>query len=274
VRSRAATGTEAVSMTASHSDPDLPHRLTLHDDDDVMIPLIRKLERFGPVSTEDRAILTRLCGAITLVGPRMEIVREGERPDGVHVLLEGMACRCKLRANGTRQILAYLVPGDFCDLDTGLLDRRDHAITSLSACRFTRMGFAPLGNLVREQATLVTTLRRANLVDDAILREWIVNLGSRSAIERIAHLFLELLMRLRAVGLARGEGYDLPVSQLDLADATGLASVHVNRTLQDLKRQGLIELRSRILTIRNVQRLTSLAGFDPRYLSLDPMASR
>ncbi|WP_244472665.1 Crp/Fnr family transcriptional regulator [Methylobacterium sp. Leaf89] len=136
------------------------------------------------------------------------------------------------------------------------------------------MGFAPLGNLVREQATLVTTLRRANLVDDAILREWIVNLGSRSAIERIAHLFLELLMRLRAVGLARGDGYDLPVSQLDLADATGLASVHVNRTLQDLKRQGLIELRSRILTIRNVQRLTSLAGFDPRYLSLDPMTSR
>lgn len=261
-------------MSASGAGPGLPRRLASRDDDAVTAPLIRKLERFGAVSAEDRAILTRLCVPVDPVGPRTEIAREGERPDGVFVLVEGMACRYKLRADGTRQILAYLVPGDFCDLDIGLLDRRDHAIASLSACRIARMDPAPLGDLVSQQPRLVTTLRRANLVDDATLREWLVNLGSRSAIERIAHLFLELLMRLRAVGLARGDGYDLPVSQLDLADTTGLSTVHVNRTLQELKRQGLIELRSRILMIRNVQRLTSLAGFDPRYLSLSSTTLR
>lgn len=259
-------------MSAAASGPLLSRRLTVGDDDGVTAPLARKLARFGPVSADDRAILARLCVPLGPVGPRTDIAREGERPDGVRVLLEGMACRSKLRADGTRQILAYLVPGDFCDLDLGLVDRRDHAIASLSACRFGRMDFAPLGDLVAEGAPVIATLRQANLVDDAILREWLVNLGSRSAIERIAHLFLELLTRLRAVGLARGDGYDLPVSQLDLADTTGLSTVHINRTLQDLKRQGLIELRSRVLTIRNVERLTSLAGFDPRYLSLDPPA--
>lgn len=261
-------------MSASASDPGLPRHLAVCDDDDVTALLIRKLERFGVVSLEDRSILRRLSVPITPVGARMEVAREGERPDGVFVLLEGMACRYKLRANGTRQILAYLVPGDFCDIDIGLVERRDHAIGSLSACRFARMDFAPLGDLVAEQAPVIKTLRQANLVDEATLREWLVNLGSRSAIERIAHLFLELLMRLRAIGLARGDGYDLPVSQLDLADTTGLSTVHVNRTLQDLKRQGLIELRSRILMIRNVQRLTTLAGFDPRYLALDSATFR
>lgn len=261
-------------MSPSASGPGLPRRLAVCDDDDVTAPLTRKLERFGAVSADDQAILTRLCIPIGSVGARTEIAREGERPDGVFVLLEGMACRYRLRANRTRQILAYLVPGDFCDIDIGLVNRRDHAIASLSACRFGRMDFAALGDLVGEQAPVIKTLRQANLVDDATLREWLVNLGSRSAIERIAHLFLELLMRLRAIGLARDDGYDLPVSQLDLADSTGLSTVHVNRTLQDLKRQGLIELRSRILTIRNVQRLTTLAGFDPHYLSLDSATFR
>lgn len=230
-------------------------------------PLIHKLEHFGTLTAEDRDILTSLCAETFPVGSRTEVARDGERPTGIFVLLDGMACRFKLRANGARQILAYMVPGDFCDLDIALLDRRDHAIASLSPCRFARIAFDPLQDLAQDRNHLIALMRRANLMDDAILREWLVNLGSRSAIERIAHLLLELLTRLRTVGLARSDGYDLPTSQIDLADTTGLSTVHVNRTLQDLKRQGLIELRSRVLTIRNIPCLTSLSGFDPAYLA-------
>jgi CRP-like cAMP-binding protein len=105
-------------------------------------------------------------------------------------------------------------------------------------------------------------------VDDATLREWLLNIGSRSAIQRIAHLFCEMLTRFRAVGLAQGDCYELPISQLDLAETTGLSTVHVNRTLQELRRQGLIEFRSRSLMIRNLPHLQILGEFDPTYLSL------
>ncbi|MCI9880895.1 Crp/Fnr family transcriptional regulator [Methylobacterium goesingense] len=237
-------------------------------------PLIRRLEHFGALTAEDRAILSEFCADPFAVGARTEIAQDGARPTGAFVLLDGMACRSKLRADGTRQILAYLVPGDFCDLDGALLDRRDHAIAALSSCRVARIGFDAIRDLTAARSALIPLMRRASLVDDAILREWLINLGSRSAIERIAHLFLELLMRLRAVGLARADGYDLPASQVDLADSTGLSTVHVNRTLQELKRRGLIEMRSRILQIRNVPGLTSLSGFDPRYLAPGPTVGR
>ncbi len=185
-----------------------------------------------------------------------------------------MACRYRLRADGTRQILAYLVPGDFCNIDIGLVERRDHAIGSLSACRFARMDFAPLGDLVAQQAPVIKTLRQANLVDEATLREWLVNLGSRSAIERIAHLFLELLMRLRAIGLARGRrlrssrlaarprGYDRSLDRARQPHAPGLEAPGPDRAALPH------------LMIRNVQRLTTLAGFDPRYLALDSATFR
>lgn len=232
-------------------------------------PLIHKLERFGPLAEPERDLLTRLAAEASLVAPRTDLAHEGEIPNCLFVFLEGMACRYKVRSSGARQILAYLVPGDFCDVDVGLLTRRDHAISTLSSCRVARIELDTLQDLLVNQPSLIRAMRRATLVDDATAREWLVNVGSRSAIERIAHLFLELLLRLRAIGLTRGDSYDLPVSQLDLAETTGLSTVHVNRTLQDLKRQGLIELRSRLLTIRNVPRLVTLSGFNPRYLSLE-----
>ena len=186
-------------------------------------PLVRKLEAFGRLTAAERDILERISAPSHLVGARIDLIREGDPPDGVVLIMEGIACRQKHRANGSRQITAYLVPGDACDLDVALLSRMDHTITTLSTCRVVRIPSDVVARLMAEHPAIAKTLRMANLVDEATLREWLVNVGCRSAIERIAHLFCELLVRLQVVGLASEDSYELPVTQLDLADTVGLS---------------------------------------------------
>ncbi|KQP93720.1 cyclic nucleotide-binding protein [Methylobacterium sp. Leaf117] len=238
-----------------------------------MNPLIRKLEGFGPLSDQDRAILTSVSASGHLIGPRVDLIREGDAPDGVILIMEGIACRQKHRANGARQITAYLVPGDACDLDVALLSRMDHTITTLSACRVVRVPLDVVKRLMEEHPAIARSLRMSTLVDEATLREWLVNVGCRSAIERIAHLFCELLLRLQVVGFASEDTYEFPVTQLDLADTVGLSNVHVNRSLQELRRQGVIELKGRTLRILDRQRLKSIAEFDAKYLHLGTRAA-
>lgn len=236
-------------------------------------PLVRKLEGFVALSEADRAILERISASSRLFGPRADLIREGDAPDGVLLVMEGMACRHKVRENGARQITAYLVPGDACDLDVALLTRMDHTITTLSACRVARIAPETIAELMQNHPQIARGLRMTTLVDEATLREWLVNVGRRSAMERIAHLFCELLVRLKVVGLTEGESYALPLTQLDLADTAGLSNVHVNRSLQELRRRGLIELKGGRLTILNLPQLRALAEFRSNYLHLGNRAA-
>jgi CRP-like cAMP-binding protein len=236
-------------------------------------PLIRKLEAFTSLSDADRAMLARISAEPRRIAPGSDLVREGDAPEGVFLVMKGMAFRHKLRANGARQIMAYLVPGDLCDLDVVLLSEMDHTITTLSACEVVRLAPETVADLLVNHPRIARGLRKAQLVDEATLREWLVNVGRRSASERLAHLFCELLLRLRAVGLAPGAICDLPVTQVDLADTTGLTPVHVNRTLQELRQQRLIDLRSRQLTVLDLPRLRRLAEFRPNYLHLGDQAA-
>lgn len=233
---------------------------------DTANPLVRKLEAFRPLSEAERTTLERISAQGTVVGPRIDLIREGDAPDGVIVVMEGIACRQKHRANGSRQITAFLVPGDTCDLDVGLLTRMDHTVTTLSICRVVRLSGDVVTRLLEEHPAIAKALRISTLVDEATLREWLVNVGCRSAIERIAHLLCELLVRLQIVGFASADSYELPVTQLDLADTVGLSNVHVNRSLQELRRQGVIELKGRSLKILDRQRLRTIAEFNARYL--------
>ena len=236
-------------------------------------PLVRKLEGFAPLSAADKALLERISAPSRTVPSQTDLVSEGEAPQGVLLILEGIACRHKVRATGARQITAYLVPGDLCDLDVALLDTMDHTITTLSLCRVVLIPPKTVAEVMEHHPQIARALRMTTLVDEATLREWLVNVGSRSALERVAHLFCELRVRMQAVGLADGDSFDMPITQADLADTTGLSSVHLNRTLRELRRKGLIELQRRRLTILNLPRLKALAEFKANYLHLGGRAA-
>ncbi|MBD8907509.1 Crp/Fnr family transcriptional regulator [Methylorubrum zatmanii] len=228
-------------------------------------PLLRKLQLCGPLQEADEDILAGIEASTRAVPAGADLIREGDRPEGMIVITEGFACRYKLRENGARQIMAYLIPGDVCDLDASVVNRMDHAVGTLSACRMARVAQDNGRDLLRRPA-LTQALQTAALVDGATLREWLVNIGRRSAVERLAHLFCELFVRLSAVGLTSENGYDLPITQIDLADTTGMTSVHVNRSLGELKRAGLIERRGKRLTLRDLPHLMEVAEFRADYL--------
>jgi CRP-like cAMP-binding protein len=236
-------------------------------------PLIRKLEGFASLSDADRGLLERVSASARPIAAGTDLAREGEPPDGVYLIMDGMACRHKRSASGARQIMAYLVPGDLCDLDVALLDQMEHNITTLSDCSVVRITPEVVANLLEHHPAVARALRKSTLVDEATLREWLVNVGCRSADERIAHLLCELLLRLQVVGKATHDSFDLPVTQQDLADTTGLSSVHVNRTMQSLQRQEVIALAGTSLQILDLPRLKALAGFKPNYLHLGDRAA-
>jgi len=235
-------------------------------------PFLRKLEGFTSLPDEDRAALLKVSENAQAVPARTDLIQEGDPPAGVFLILEGFACRYKLRANGARQIMAYLVPGDACDFDVALLEAMDHSISTLSNCKVVRIAPETIQDLLQRPA-VASALRKSTLVDEATLREWLLNVGRRSAVERLAHLFCELHLRLRAAGRADEGRFELPFTQPDLADTTGMTSVHVNRALRELRQSRLIELQHRHLMILDLPRLQQLAEFKPGYLHLGEQAA-
>jgi CRP-like cAMP-binding protein len=233
----------------------------------MMNVLTRKLEAFGPLPDADKLLLDEVIRPARAVGPRVDLIREGEAPSDVNLILEGFACRYKMIPDGTRQIMAYLVPGDFCDLHVFILKAMDHTIATLSPCTVVKIPRAQILELM-ERPAIARAFWWAALVDEATLREWLVNIGARKAEHRVAHLLCELLLRLEAVGLTNGDTYELPVTQAELADTVGLTSVHVNRLLQRLRRDGVIALKGKHLVILDVARLKAVSGFNPNYLHL------
>ncbi|MFC3070900.1 Crp/Fnr family transcriptional regulator [Phenylobacterium soli] len=231
-------------------------------------PVIAKLQHATALRAEDRAVLEALTAQAIELPAHAELVREGDCPPHVHVVLSGFACRYKTLPDGGRQIMAWLTPGDFCDLHVAVLGAMDHAVATLSPSRLALLPRNGMEEITDRHPALARAFWWATLVDAAILREWLVNLGRRPGEQRIAHLFCELLARLRATGLAEDGEMDFPLTQADLADTVGLSAVHVNRIVQDLREAGLIKWRSGRLRILDVAGLESLAGFNPSYLHL------
>jgi CRP-like cAMP-binding protein len=234
-------------------------------------PLTRKLENFAPLSREDRRVLANAVRQSRRVPARTDIIREGERPDDVHLVLEGFACRYKIVPDGRRHIMAYLVPGDLCDVHVFILKEMDHGICTLSDCRVVDIPRDRILEML-ERPAVARALWWSALVDEATLREWLVNVGRRPAEQRVAHLLCELLMRLQTVGLANADSYELPVTQSDLAETVGLTLVHVNRVLQRLRSTGMITLRNKRLVINDAQALKVFSDFNPNYLHLEEKA--
>lgn len=230
--------------------------------------LVRKLEHGAELSKTDVKALEEAVASVKQIANQTNLIEEGDRPEFVHVVLEGFACRYKLLEDGGRQIMAWLLPGDFCDLHVAILGQMDHNIGTLSASRIALIRPESVHALTQTSASLSKALWWASLVEEAILREWLVGMGRRPADRQIAHLFCELLARLKAVGRAPGNILKMPVTQAQLADSVGLSTVHVNRSVMQLRELGLITWRDKELTVTDVDGLQAFAGFDPNYLHL------
>lgn len=228
-----------------------------------------KLEAFTRLSAEDRAALSQASRNFRYVDARRDLVSEGDKPRYVHLVLDGWACRYKQLPDGKRQIVALFVPGDFCDVNVFILKSMDHSIAAITRLKVAMITPDEMNALTAERPRITQALWWHELVTAAVQREWTLNLGQRSAYERLAHLLIELYIRLNSVGRARNGRCDFPLTQNDLADATGLTSVHVNRTLQELRRDGLIELERKQLQILDMPRIMNVAMFNPNYLHLD-----
>lgn len=230
--------------------------------------IIAKLETVADLQSSDIAALIAACQDVRTVPAKRDVVSEGERPEEVHVILEGWAARYKTLEDGSRQIVAFLLPGDFCDLHVAVLGKMDHGIVAVTRCRVGYIRSSDIDALTAHHNGLTKALWWTTLVDEGILREWILNVGRRDAFARIAHLLCELHARMQMVGLVHEDRLALPLTQEQLADATGLTSVHVNRTLQRLRNDGLIEMGSGSLLIPDVRELREVAGFTGNYLHI------
>jgi CRP-like cAMP-binding protein len=236
-------------------------------------PFLRKLESLAVLDAEDVRIARALVGPTRTVEARADIVEEGRPPGACTILIEGLACRYKALDDGRRQILSLHVPGDVLDLHGVLLGRLDHSVATLSRCRVAPIAADALLETLDRHPNLRQAFWRSSLLDGALFRAWLVALGQRPAHERVAHLFSEVDARLTAADATRGDTLDFPITQEELADALGLSVVHVNRVLQRLRRDGLITLRARKLSIHDRDALRRLGGFDGRYLSVGPDAT-
>ncbi|UUL83265.1 Crp/Fnr family transcriptional regulator [Sphingomonas qomolangmaensis] len=194
------------------------------------------------------------------------MIREGDEPGPVFVILEGWACRYKILPSGARQIMAFMIPGDSCDLHVNLLPEMDHSIQAITTATVATIPKATMQSLMADHPAIARAMYTAQLIDESIMRSWIVSMGRRSSIERVAHLMCELYLRAYSIGLVTDGEVALPLSQLVLADALGMTSVHINRVLKELRLAGAMALRRGSLDIIDPVKLIQIAGFDENYL--------
>ncbi|MGE3148278.1 MAG: Crp/Fnr family transcriptional regulator [Pseudorhodoplanes sp.] len=219
------------------------------------------------LSAEEEAAILGVLGPVQTLPAASNIVSDGDTPANATVILSGLACRNKVLPSGRRQIFAFQHPGDFVDLYGYVLKNMDHSITALTACSVCMVPHAEIGRIGRLFPNLYYALWRDSMVDASVFQTWLLNIGQRSALERLAHLLCEQFYKLAAVGLAElGKPVAVHITQTDLADATGMSQVHVNRTFQELRRRGLIGRDPRVLEILDWSGLKELAGFEPDYL--------
>jgi CRP-like cAMP-binding protein len=231
--------------------------------------VIRRLNALRRLSDEGIASLERaIHDGMHHIGAGEDLICEGDTVNSVRLILSGWLCRYKTLEDGRRQIVNFILPGETCDAYAYLLSVMDHSIASLTPVVYAEVKRPQFEALVAHDRSLAEAFWCETLVNSAIQREWAISLGRRLALERVAHLLCEIHERLRPVGLIEGNSCSFPVTQMDLADATGLSVVHLNRTLQELRSAGLILLRERTLTITDLGALKSTALFSPNYLYL------
>ncbi|MBM1170173.1 Crp/Fnr family transcriptional regulator [Microvirga arabica] len=232
-------------------------------------PMIRKLESIFTLTDDERRALETLPMQLAVLRDHQDIVREGDRPSRSCLILGGFTATYKITAGGKRQIVAFGIPGDIPDLQSLHLKVLDVSIGTLTQCRLGFITHDDLRDLCTRFPRIAAAFWRETLIEGAIFREWVINIGRREAYSRMAHVLCEFLVRLRAVGLVEGHACDLPITQVEFADALGITPVHINRVFQQMRADGLIELKGERLNIPDWDRLKHVGEFDSTYLHLE-----
>jgi CRP-like cAMP-binding protein len=234
-----------------------------------LIRAVRKLEQHSELADADRAAILALPFAVRVLEPGSYIIREGDRPEHCVTLLSGFAIRHKVTGDGRRQIIAIHMPGELVDLHNLFLETSDHNIQALTRLEAAFVPRSAARELALGSPAVGRALWADTLIDASIFREWVVNVGRRDSLTRIAHLLCEFALRLEAAGLGGEQGYEMPMTQEQIADCTGLTPVHVNRVLKELGELGLIVRNKRSISIPDWARLSHIGDFTARYLHLD-----
>jgi CRP-like cAMP-binding protein len=229
-------------------------------------PFVARLARCSDLDAEDCAFVERMTRNVVQVQADRQLQSEGDQPQVLYVILDGLACRYKILQDGRRQILAFLVPGDPCDFHVFLLPRVDHNLTTLAPSLVASVPRHDIETAMADRPALARAFSRSTLLDVSVLREWLVNVGRRNAYERMAHLLWEMYLRHALVGKVSEDAFHLPLTQADLADALGLSTVYVNKTNTRLRASGIIETDRRQIRILKPDELSAIAGFDGSYL--------
>ena len=236
---------------------------------ELLEPMVRKLEYRQKLDADDRAALLALPHKVKLLEQHDYIVRQGDRAEFSCVLLAGFCVRQKIVGNGYRQIVAIQMKGEMVDLQNSLLGIADHSVQMLTAGKIAMIPREEIVRIAFERPTVGKAMWIDTLVDGSIFREWTTNVGRRDARTRIAHLLCEFSLRLKLAGLGKQSDYELPMTQEQLADATGLTPVHVNRTIKSLEADGLIDRTSaRSIFIGDWRKLAEVGDFQSGYLHL------
>jgi CRP-like cAMP-binding protein len=226
---------------------------------------LREHSRLGP---EDIEQITRLSHVVRSYEPNEDLIRQGDAPKAAALVLSGMVGRFHLLGNGRRQYLSFHIVGDMPDAQGLFIDRMDHTVCAMGRAVIAFIPHADIEKAFEERPTLGFAIWRETLIDAAIFREAITNNSARPVLTRMAHLFCELFYRARASGVAQADRFALPLSLVQLGEATGMAIATVNRTLQRLRASGCADFRDGMLTVKNWEKLTRLGEFDPLYLHL------
>jgi CRP-like cAMP-binding protein len=230
--------------------------------------LIGKLRRLGPLEQADIVGIRALPLRIESGKAGKYLVREGDRIVDCCVLLSGYACRSKLTSEGRRQIVSFHIPGDVLDLQHLLLARADHNVQLITDARFAYVSAESLRAVAQSHPNVGAALWRDTLIDASIFREWVLNVGQRDARARVAHMLCEFAFRRAAAGLGGTERFELPMTQEQIADATGMTPIHVNRMLAALGAEGIISRNKRQVEIIDWPMMERVADFDPAYLHI------
>jgi CRP-like cAMP-binding protein len=230
-----------------------------------MAALIRKLQNFVTLNQEEQKALQKTISVRKTVKRGEDIIVAGSSPKYSTVLLEGLACRYKIIENGRRQILSFRYPGDFCDSHSYILAELDYTVGALSQCTVGLISHKDITCITKQFPNIALALWRDSIAEASVFCEWLVNVGQRPALDRIAHLLCEQMARLEAIDIHSDV---LPMTQVDLADATGLSAVHMNRSFRELKKLGAVSSQSRPIVVSQRKRLMDIAKFDGRYLHM------